>query len=112
MMQDNTSSDMDVIKQKEIINTIILRWEMAGMEGKIIDLTKSVHDLCREEPAIINILAELGFTDITKPGMLQTVGRFMTITKGAALRHVDMELIRKTFAEHGYELTEGGHSYE
>ena len=33
-----------------------------------------------------NILAEIGFVDILKPGMLNTAGRFMTIPKGAAMR--------------------------
>ena len=32
----------------------------------------------------MNILSDMGFTDITKPGMLNTVGRFMTLDKGAS----------------------------
>lgn len=74
---------------------------------KKIDWSKSVYELCSEFPDVVNILAELGFTDITKPGMLQTAGRFMTIHKGAALRHIDLSLIRQTFMEHGYEVLEG-----
>ncbi|HPZ52307.1 MAG TPA: DUF1858 domain-containing protein, partial [Clostridia bacterium] len=50
---------------------------------KVIDLNKTVFELCNEDPAIKDILADSGFTDITKPGMLQTAGRFMTIPKGA-----------------------------
>ena len=76
------------------------------MNNQKIDLTKSVYELCRENPSIADILAELGFTDITKPGMLQTAGRFMTIPKGAAMKHIDLSLIRQTFSEHGYEVIE------
>lgn len=77
------------------------------MSGKKIDFSQSVYALCREDPAVADILAELGFTDITKPGMLQTAGRFMTIPKGAALKHIDLSLIRQAFAERGYEIPEG-----
>ncbi len=61
---------------------------------KTVDFSKSVHDLCAADPDIINILAELGFTDILKPGMLNTAGRFMTIPKGAAMKKIDFEKIR------------------
>ena len=53
---------------------------------RTIDLTRSVHSLCSEYPEIASIMAELGFTDIVKPGMLATAGRFMTIPKGAAMK--------------------------
>lgn len=78
------------------------------MNKKKIDFTKSVYELCRKDPAVADVLASLGFVEITKPGMLQTAGRVMTIPKGALMRHVDMELIKKTFAEHGYEIINGG----
>ena len=78
------------------------------MSAKTIDFTKSVYELCGKDPAVGEILAELGFTEITKPGMLQTVGRMMTIPKGAAMRNVDLDLIRRTFAERGYDIIEGG----
>ncbi len=79
------------------------------MSTKRIDFTKTVYELWCEEPAVADVLTELGFTDITKPGMLKTAGRFMTIPKGAALRHVDMERIREAFVRKGYEIEEGGH---
>ncbi len=47
------------------------------MEEKILDMSKTVYELCTADPEILPILAELGFTDITKPGMLVTAGRFM-----------------------------------
>lgn len=77
------------------------------MDGKRIDLSKTVYELCGADPGVAEVLKDLGFTDITKPGMLQTAGRFMTIPKGAALRRVDMELIKQAFTARGYEITEG-----
>ena len=73
------------------------------MTAKRIDLTKSVYDLCSEFPELVAILADMGFTDITKPGMLQSAGRFMTIPKGAMLRRRDLEELRADLAERGFE---------
>jgi len=67
-----------------------------------IDLNETVYTLCTKYPDLIDVLSSLGFTDITKPGMLQTAGRFMTPVKGAALKHIPLEKIVATLAAHGY----------
>lgn len=74
--------------------------------SKKIDLNKTVYELCSENPQIANILAEIGFKDITKPGMLNTAGRFMTIHKGAAMKKIEIEVIKQAFLENGYEIKE------
>jgi len=51
---------------------------------KTLDLSQSVYTLCTKNEELAVILKQIGFTDITKPGMLTTAGRFMTIPKGAA----------------------------
>lgn len=73
---------------------------------KTINFSKTVYELCSSDPEIKNILAQLGFTDITKPGMLGTAGRFMTIPKGAALKKIDLERIKQAFVEKGYKIQE------
>ena len=75
------------------------------MELIHIDLNETVYTLCANHPDLIEILSALGFTDITKPGMLQTAGRFMTPAKGAALKRIPLEQIVKELAEHGYAAT-------
>ena len=67
-----------------------------------IDLNETVFTLCNNHPDLIGILSALGFTDITKPGMLQTAGRFMTPVKGASLKHLPLEQIIASLAAHGY----------
>ncbi len=74
------------------------------MERIKLDLKDSVYELCKIHPDIIDILINLGFKDIIKPGMLQTAGRVMTIPKGAASKKIDMEVIRQAFLEKGYEV--------
>lgn len=73
---------------------------------KVLSLSKSVYDLCNEYPELPQHLAELGFTDIIKPGMLSTMGRFMTIPKGATVKKIDLELIKSTLTEKGYAIIE------
>jgi N-dimethylarginine dimethylaminohydrolase len=73
---------------------------------KIIDLNQSIYELTNKHPEIITVLSELGFTDISKPGMLNTAGRFMTLQKGAALKKISMEHIIKTLTEKGYQVRE------
>jgi N-dimethylarginine dimethylaminohydrolase len=74
------------------------------MEKKKLNLNNSVYELCKENPELPELLAQLGFTDITKPGMLQTAGRFMTIPKGATLKKLNLEQIKQTLAAKGYEI--------
>lgn len=69
-----------------------------------IDLNHSVYTLCKSYPQLIDIMEEIGFTDITKPGMLSTAGRFMTIPKGAALKGIDLDMIKNKLAEKGFKV--------
>ena len=70
-----------------------------------IDLNETVYTLCTKYPDLIDVLSGLGFTDITKPGMLQSAGRFMTLVKGAALKRIPLESIVQALAERGYDAT-------
>lgn len=73
---------------------------------KILDLRESVYALCKEYPELPSLLSSMGFQDITKPGMLGSAGRFMTIPKGAALKKLDLEQIKQTLAENGFSVHE------
>lgn len=74
------------------------------METKQIDLKNSVYELCNKYPELPEILAQIGFKDITKPGMLTTVGRFMTLEKGAIAKKIDIDIIINTLEKHGYDI--------
>ena len=73
---------------------------------KTIDLSKTVNELCTQDPALVPILAAMGFTEIVKPLMLSTVGKIMTIPKGASMRGIDLAVIRAALTAHGYEIQE------
>ena len=74
---------------------------------KTLDLNKSVYELTQEYPEVVKIMASLGFTEITKKAMLHSVGRVMTIPKGAAVKGIPMEKIVAEFKEHGFNVADG-----
>ena len=51
--------------------------------AKTIDLAKSVYELSKEFPEFVDIMRELGFSEITKPAMLHSVGKLMTVPKSS-----------------------------
>ncbi|MBP1755946.1 MAG: hypothetical protein H6Q59_2344 [Firmicutes bacterium] len=74
------------------------------MGEKQIDLSKSVYELCNQYPELAQILSEIGFKDITKPGMLVSVGRFMTLPKGAIAKKIELDSIKHSLEEHGFDI--------
>ncbi len=72
--------------------------------AKKLDLHKTVFELTQEYPELVQIMAELGFTEITKAPMLHSVGKVMTIPKGANMKHISMADVAATLTEHGFEL--------
>lgn len=72
--------------------------------GKILDLSKTVYELCREYPEIIDIMKDLGFESIANPAMLNTAGRFMTIEKGAEMKKIDLEKVKEAFINNGFTI--------
>jgi len=71
-----------------------------------ININHTIQSIVLKHPDVKDILFELGFKDVVKPGMLETVGRFMNIRKGAELKNIALTQIKETFNLHGYELTE------
>lgn len=76
------------------------------MITKIIDFNQTVCDLAIQYPEIIPLLKELGFEHITKPSMLQTAGRVMTIPKGCRMKGISFDIVKKTFENNGFMIKE------
>ena len=75
---------------------------------KILDLDKSVASLVKEYPEVVEIMADLGFTEIKNPAMLASVGRIMNLKKGSQMKKIPMEEIVRAFREKGFEIMDGG----
>lgn len=72
--------------------------------AKKLDLNKTVYELTQEYPELIEIMAGLGFTEITKKPMLHSVGKIMTIPKGAKMKNISMMDVVTTLMYKGFEL--------
>ena len=74
--------------------------------GKVLKLEETIFELVNRHPEAIDIMVELGFRDIAKPGMLQTAGRFMTLSKGIKLKKMNIDTVKLTFQRYGFEVLE------
>ena len=73
---------------------------------KSIDFSRSVYELVAEYPELADIMDELGFSEVKKPAVLHSVGKLMTIPKGAKMKGIEMldvvaALIKAGFAIEG-----------
>lgn len=69
---------------------------------KNINLKLSIYQLVEENPELAPILEELGFVEVTRKNMLKSVGKVMTIPKGAKLKGIPMEEIIKKLQDNGF----------
>lgn len=74
--------------------------------SKTLNFSKTIYELCKEDPQVIEIMKELGFDQITNAASLNTVGRFVTIPKGAVIKSMDLEKIKSEFIKRGYHIKE------
>ena len=72
---------------------------------RVLDFNKKVADLAKEDPDFIEIMADLGFKEITSPTALKLMGRVMTVPKGAAVKGIPLERIVNRFEEAGFRVT-------
>lgn len=72
--------------------------------AKKLDLNKTVYELTQDYPELIEIMAGLGFTEIIKKPMLHSVGKIMTIPKGAKMKNISMMDVVTTLMGKGFEL--------
>ncbi|MBR0310965.1 MAG: DUF438 domain-containing protein [Oscillospiraceae bacterium] len=73
---------------------------------KSINFSRSVYELVTEYPELAEIMDKLGFSEVKKPAMLHSVGKLMTIPKGAKMKGIEMldvvaALIKAGFAIEG-----------
>lgn len=72
---------------------------------RTIDLSRTVHDLVADNPEVATIMRDLGFADIAKPMALETVGRVMTIPRGAQIKGIDLASVMEALEAAGFEVT-------
>ncbi|MFK5884174.1 MAG: DUF1858 domain-containing protein [Candidatus Izemoplasma sp.] len=73
---------------------------------KTISLTDSIYKLVNKHEEIIEIMKKLGFDGMTNRSTINTVGRVMTLQKGARLKNIDINKIVKEFENNGFIVKE------
>ena len=73
---------------------------------KVIDFSVPIKKLAEKYPDFVQIMYDCGFTRIKIPGLLQTVGRVMTIPLGAQAMKIDLNKVKMAFEEKGYKVVE------
>lgn len=69
-----------------------------------IKATDSVYEITKAHPEVLEIMVGLGFSHILRPGLVHTIGRTVSLEKGARLRSIDWEKVKAAFAKKGFEI--------
>lgn len=70
----------------------------------VIDLSIPVAEVIEKQPEVLDVLVELGFKPLANPVMRNTVGRVVSIKKGAGMNSIDLNKIKQTLELNGYEV--------
>lgn len=73
-------------------------------QQKILDLHTPIKTLAQRYPHFVQDMDDIGFTRIKIPGMLNTVGRVMTIKLGAKAMGFNLADVKKKLEQKGYEF--------
>lgn len=73
---------------------------------KVISLTDSIYNLVNKYEEVIEIMETLGFEGMTNKKTINTVGRIMTLEKGAKFKSIDIKKIRDEFEKNNFIVKE------
>lgn len=76
----------------------------AEKNNKTIDFSMPIKKIADQDPDFVPIMVDCGFTRIKIPGMLNTVGRVMTVKLGAKAMNLDLKKIKQAFEVKGYHV--------
>ena len=77
-----------------------------------IYLEDSVYTTLQHHPEVKDLLIELGFTPLSQPQMVQTVGRITSLKKGSKIAKIPLDRISRQLALNGYIVKESRESNE
>lgn len=76
------------------------------MAQKTADLNKSLYQLTKEYPELVELLFGLGFMGVKNPVMLETHGRQMTVKTGCGHLGLDPAKVASVLRAAGFEVIE------
>lgn len=75
-----------------------------------IYLEDSVYTTLQNHPEVKELLIELGFTPLSQPQMVQTVGRITSLKKGSKIAKIPLDTIIRQLELNGYIVKESRES--
>ena len=76
------------------------------MAQKTADLNKTLYDLTKEYPELVDLLFGLGFMGVKSPAMLETHGKQMTVKTGCGHLGLNPAKVASVLREAGFEVIE------
>lgn len=73
---------------------------------KTISLTDSIYNIVKKYEEVIEIMVILGFEGMTNKKTINSVGRIMSLSKGAKFKKIDIKIIKDEFEKHGFIVKE------
>ena len=73
---------------------------------KIISLTDSIYNIVKKYDEVIEVMEILGFEGMTNKVTIGTVGKIMTLQKGAKFKNLDIQIVKNEFEKHGFIVKE------
>ena len=73
---------------------------------KLISLTDSIYNIVNKYEEVIEVMEILGFEGMTNKNTINTVGRIMSLSKGAKFKNIDIKIIKDEFEKHGFIVKE------
>ncbi|MFD1429490.1 DUF1858 domain-containing protein [Lacticaseibacillus mingshuiensis] len=69
-----------------------------------ISLQTPVRELVQVHPEVVPVMVKMGLSGVTDPALLNTVGRFMTLEKGARMKHIALADLLTALTATGFEV--------
>ncbi len=73
---------------------------------KVISLNDSIYKLVTTFDEVVEVMENLGFEGMTNKKTINTVGRIMTLKKGAQFRKIDIQILIDEFEKYGFIVKE------
>lgn len=73
---------------------------------KQININDSLYNVIKNNPEVKGIMSQLGFEQVNNDTILNSVGKMVSIKKGLAMHHKDLNEVKEAFKKHGILLVE------
>lgn len=75
-------------------------------QNKVIDFDTPIKQFADKYPDFIKTMVKAGFTKISNPILVNTVGRKVTINEGAQMMKLDLHEVKRVFQKEGFQVND------